>query len=191
MLPQVAPVRKKRVSLSEDEPFDASVLPPGDTTLQHNEHLFDLNCKICTGLSWGDGTVGGVIELVYFAQLSIVLFLQNQKRYVQNHEAHYILHKIHPLTKSLNVDRPLFIASTKNNVWIVCQSFFPANSIFRVLFWGMYSGKIREEDLEHPVEPVKKSSSIILSSEAQKTNSQSFKTDAPTSHLFAPEAQER
>lgn len=26
-----------------------SVLPVDDTTEQHNSHLFDLNCKICTG----------------------------------------------------------------------------------------------------------------------------------------------
>ena len=86
---------------------------------------------------------------------------------------------------------PFLLRRQKTMFGSFFRVFFPANSIFRVLFWGIYSGKIREEDLEHPVEPVKKSSSIILSSEAQKTNSQSFKTDAPTSHLFAPEAQER
>ncbi|XP_078480954.1 uncharacterized protein LOC100185461 [Ciona intestinalis] len=47
--PTVAPVRKKRISLSEDENTDSSTSQSVDTTSQHNDHLFDLNCKICTG----------------------------------------------------------------------------------------------------------------------------------------------
>nr|CAB3238001.1 death-inducer obliterator 1 [Phallusia mammillata] len=48
--PMVAPARKKRSSLSEEDPFDPSLITsPDDTTLKHREHLFDLNCKICTG----------------------------------------------------------------------------------------------------------------------------------------------
>uniref|UniRef100_H2ZCM9 TFIIS central domain-containing protein n=1 Tax=Ciona savignyi TaxID=51511 RepID=H2ZCM9_CIOSA len=38
----------KLTSLSEDDIADP-ISPTLDTTSQHNEHLFDLNCKICTG----------------------------------------------------------------------------------------------------------------------------------------------
>ncbi|CAK8683780.1 unnamed protein product [Clavelina lepadiformis] len=48
--PTIAPTRKKRISMSEDDNSDLLSTPaPNDTTLQHSEHLFDLNCKICTG----------------------------------------------------------------------------------------------------------------------------------------------
>lgn len=48
-VPTIAPQRIRRISATQpDNANDISTLPL-DTTSQHNSHLFDLNCMICTG----------------------------------------------------------------------------------------------------------------------------------------------
>lgn len=47
--PSVAPQRVRRVSANQPEPATDSESPSSDTTAEHSNHLFDMNCRICTG----------------------------------------------------------------------------------------------------------------------------------------------